>query len=572
MATLEEKAAFIDKIHLFRRMDDNSIFAIAEKFKKVSYSAGDTIIERGEQSKFLYLIYQGRVRLNREGQGQRDVLFVSGDYFGAEAVLPKEIRHSKVTAEKDVVLLRLDPLDFAQLSNSIPYLKENLKVSVFGRRLVKKIHFDWVREDEVIYFFGRKNPILLWQAMIIPVVLMIVLVGMFLLSSLSLAISPVIISAGLGAMVLIWGLWRWEDWRNDYYIVTNQRVVWIEKVIGIHDSRQEAPLGEILSVGADVDFFGQFFKYGDVNVRTFVGNIHLHHVHHPYQVRHIIEELWKRAQTIGTRAEKAELKTAILERLRNPDPVELKEKTEPKIEETQGRWASPEKAGNLLKLRFEQGKTIVYRKHWVVLFKQAGLPGFLAAIFIALLTYQGVGILFSQFEIVILNTFLLWVFSLITLFVIGWAIYQYIDWSNDTFQVTEDKIFDIDRKPLGNVESRSAPIENIHSTTHERKGILAYIFNYGTVYMEVGTANFAFEDVLNPAAVQQDIDNRRMARINKEKRNEQQKEQDRMIDWMVAYHQSASVLDQNPEDTDDQSEDTDDQEEWQIDDSDIYLE
>lgn len=565
MATLEEKAAFIDKIHIFRRMDDNAIFTLAEYFKKVPYKAGDTIIERGEQSEFLYIIYQGRVRLNREGEGQKDVLFVSGDYFGAEAILPKEIRHSKVTAEEDLILLRIDPIDFAQLSKNIPYLKENLEVAVFGRRLVKKIHFDWVREDEVIYFFGRKHPILLWKAMIIPVILMMVLFGMFLLSSLSLAISPVIISAGLGAIVLIWGLWRWEDWRNDYYIVTNQRVVWIEKIIGIHDSRQEAPLGEILSVGADVDFIGQFLKYGDVNVRTFVGNIHLHYVHHPYQVRHIIEELWKRAQIVGTRAEKDELKMAILERLKNPDPVEIKEKNEPEKEETRGRWYSPKKEGNILKLRFEQGKTIIYRKHWVVLFKQAGLPGVLTAIFFALLAYQGVGILIRQLEIVILNTFLLGVLFLISIFVFGWAVYQYIDWSNDTFQVTEDKIFDIDRKPLGAVKSRSAPIENIHSTTYERKGILSYIFNYGTVYMEVGTANFVFEDVLNPAAVQQDIDNRRMARINKEKKNEQQKERDRMIDWMVAYHQSASDLDQKPEENGEQ-------EEWQIGDEDVYLE
>jgi len=565
METLEEKAAFIDKIHIFRRLDDNAIFTLAEHFKKVSYKAGDTIIERGEQSDFLYLIYQGRVRLNREGEGQKDVLFETGDYFGAEAILPKEIRHSKVTAEEDLILLRIDPIDFAELSKSIPYLKENLKDSVFGRRLVKKIHFDWVREDEVIYFLGRKHPILLWKAMIIPVILMMAIFGMFLLSSLSLAISPVIISAGLGAIVLIWGLWRWEDWRNDYYIVTNQRVVWIEKIIGIHDSRREAPLGEILSVGADVDFIGQFLKYGDVNVRTFVGNIHLHFVHHPYQVRHIIEELWKRAQFIGTRAEKAELKMAIRERLKNPDPVEIKEKVEPEKEETQDRWYSPKKEGNILKLRFEQGKTIVYRKHWFILFKQAGLPGVLSAILFSILAYQGVGILIRQLEIVILNNLILGGLFLASIFVFGWAVYQYVDWSNDTFQVTEDKIFDIDRKPLGSVESRSAPLENIHSTTYERRGILAYIFNYGTVYMEIGTADFAFEDVLNPAAVQQDIDNRRMARINKEKRNEQQKEKDRMIDWMVAYHQSAGDLNQI-------SEENGEQEEWQIGDEDVYLE
>jgi hypothetical protein len=33
----------------------------------------------------------------------------------------------------------------------------------------------------------------------------------------------------------------------------NQRVIWLEKVVGLYDSRQEAPLGTILSVGVETD-------------------------------------------------------------------------------------------------------------------------------------------------------------------------------------------------------------------------------------------------------------------------------------------------------------------------------
>jgi len=459
----------------------------------------------------------------------------------------------------------LDPKDFEELGKSIPYLNENLKISVFGRRLVKKIHFDWVREDEVIYFLGRKHAIIFWQAMILPALALFFIFGIFLLSSLAAAISPMILAGIFGVIIFLWALWRWEDWRNDYYIVTNQRVIWIEKIIGIHDSRQEAPLAEILSVGANVDFTGQIFNFGNVNIRTFVGNIHLNHVNHPYQVRHVIEELWKRAQRVERRIEKAELKAAMLDRLNNPDPIETKKKKEPEKKKIWREQLFPKKERNMLKLRFEQGKTIIYRKHWIILFRNAGIPGVVTAILLAFLTYQGIGIFFPQFSIPLLSLSLLTMLLVAVIPFSLWAIYQYIDWSNDTFQVTEDKIFDIDRTPLGNIQSRSAPLENIHSIKYERKGVMGYLFNYGTVYMEIGTADFAFEDVLNPGAVQQDLDNRRMASITKQKKSEQKKEQDRMIDWILAYHQSAADLPAFPNEDDEG-------EEGQIDDTDIYME
>jgi hypothetical protein len=48
----------------------------------------------------------------------------------------------------------------------------------------------------------------------------------------------------------------------------------------------------------------------------------------------------------------------------------------------------------------------------------------------------------------------------------------------------------------------------------------------------------AFEDVFDPAAVQQDIDNRRSARIFKKKADVDAAERDRMADWFTTYHRS----------------------------------
>ena len=118
-----------------------------------------------------------------------------------------------------------------------------------------------------------------------------------------------------------------------------------------------------------------------------------------------------------------------------------------------------------------------------------------------------------------------------------WWVYQYIDWSNDIFQVTPDQILDIDRKPFGAEERKAAPLENILSTEAQREGFLEYVLNYGTVYINVGGATeLRFSDVTDPATVQQDIDNRRLARINAKTETQARAERERLADWFATYH------------------------------------
>jgi hypothetical protein len=101
---------------------------------------------------------------------------------------------------------------------------------------------------------------------------------------------------------------------------------------------------------------------------------------------------------------------------------------------------------------------------------------------------------------------------------------------------------DIDRKPFGTEESRAAPLDNILGTRYERIGFLGYILNFGTVYIDIGSTQFAFEDVLDPAAVQTDIDRRRLTRMSSKKAAELTSERNRMADWMAAYHQNVDDI------------------------------
>jgi hypothetical protein len=121
-------------------------------------------------------------------------------------------------------------------------------------------------------------------------------------------------------------------------------------------------------------------------------------------------------------------------------------------------------------------------------------------------------------------------------------IYEIMDWSNDQFQVTPEQIVDLDKKPFGTQTRNAAQLENILGTEYQRIGILGEIFNYGTVYITVGGSKLAFENVIDPASVQSDIDRRREARQAKQAAAKVAAERERMAEWLATYHLNAEQL------------------------------
>jgi hypothetical protein len=137
--------------------------------------------------------------------------------------------------------------------------------------------------------------------------------------------------------------------------------------------------------------------------------------------------------------------------------------------------------------------------------------------------------------------YLLW--ALLYVASLLWAIYEYVDWSNDIFQVTPDQILDIDKTPLGQVTSDIAALENILSIEYKRIGILQLFFNFGTVFITIGGGReMAFEYVFNPSAVQEDIERRRLEKITKKEQETIKAERERTADWFAAYFHNEQQL------------------------------
>ena len=553
-----KRAIFLRKIHLFRDLNDDQLLQIGEKFSEESYDTGAVILEQGTLADSFYLIYSGKVRVyrRREGRIQELATLVSGDYFGEMEILgPRGPRTASVSALEDVLLLSISGQGFAEILKAYPNIKPNIEIAIASRKLARSVRFKWLRKDEIVYFLARKHSYFLAQALVLPVLSLLIPAFLFLWGGVSGSIAA--ISFGVIALLLVlgWIAWSYIDWGNDYYIVTNQRVVWLEKIIGLYDSRSEAPLTQILSVGVESDLVGRTFGFGNVLVRTFVGAIPFRHVLHPYQAAHMVEEYWHRAQQVSEQEEKEAFKTALRERLGLLKPPEEK-KEAPKEEKkvVLPRLYKPNFFklffANLFKMRLEEGSIITYRKHWFVLIRQVFFPSLILLGLLGLWAARLYTLAASPTLAIVqtlpdgsraLDTITVSL-PLLMIPVIGWWIYQYIDWTNDIFRVTGDQIMDIDRKPFGTEERRAAPLDNILSTRYERIGFLGYVINFGTVYIDIGSTQFAFEDVLDPAGVQSDIDRRRLARVSAKQAAERAKERNRMADWMATYHQNVDEI------------------------------
>jgi uncharacterized membrane protein YdbT with pleckstrin-like domain len=152
--------------------------------------------------------------------------------------------------------------------------------------------------------------------------------------------------------------------------------------------------------------------------------------------------------------------------------------------------------------RVEEGNVVTYRKHIFALLKQLVWPlGVLLVLLVVTLATRLLGMAISG-----------WILLFVSLIELGWLVWRFEDWRNDTYQVTERYVIDIDRRPFGFGESRKkTQLDNIQNVNAEQPNLLAKILNFGNVHIETAgkQANIVFENVSHPIRVQNDVFQRR---------------------------------------------------------------
>jgi hypothetical protein len=184
------------------------------------------------------------------------------------------------------------------------------------------------------------------------------------------------------------------------------------------------------------------------------------------------------------------------------------------------------------KVRFEQGDSVIYRKHWYILLQQIWQPSFFTLLVLGLIGLKLSGVLPAEIPLTVVA---LVAFVLFIPFA-GWWLYEYEDWRNDIYQVTPEQILDIDKKPFGTESRKAASLGNILSLKYERPGLLGMLLNYGDVVALVAGQEFRFEGVFDPVSVQNDVYRRIEAFKASQGQAEAARKRDEIAEWLGVYH------------------------------------
>ena len=534
----------------FMGLDEEQLKEVAARFQPMYRRKDKVIYRQGKPAKNFYIVYQGKVSVSRLVKKQDRELYVlaSGDFFGDAGLLSGSSRNETVKVIEDATLLWMSKVDFQKLLKDYPKTKTILQETARSRALAVKRDFSWLKDRETVFLISRKHIIFMLLSLFFPSLL-------GLLSFLAMA-APILQLGDswswlmfVGGMfglfaALLWGWWNWANWENDYFVVTNWRVLWLEKVIAFYESRREARLDKTQSNNITRPFWGRILDYGTIQVNTFTGKISMSRVDRPALIAAYVDGLKERAKVVTLEEDKQAIEDELKQAYQlhqNPQEQEVHLVKGPAKKKSKKPGYLTGALRTFLRLRYEYEGVITYRKHWFVLIRKNILPLVLLLVLAALVV--GLGLEGSLDNVALGGGLCI---SSLFLVVIGWMTYNYLDWANDLYQLSPEYINELERKPLGEEIVNSAKLENILSIEHERGNLVRIILDFGTVAINVGDRQFTFNDVKNPGRVHQDIANYQEALNQRKREADGRRQRQQLAQWFITNSDIESEF-ENPE-------------------------
>lgn len=544
---MTSKEAFLQQHPLFESLTEEHVAALAQITDEVQYENGGMVAYQGDVADCLYIVKSGRLyaetRQNDIEQNSYVVEtedYLAGSYFNDEWLFEPNVHPANVKAKSHrgdaAVVLMIRGTNFVrfllQYPDALPLLateEEEVEgefvvasgLSPFAYEEAQKL-FSKAKQkrtvisilpDELVEYSARRSPLYLLVQVFFPVLALIIIPTLLYfffnsqpLESFSYRLRfwvPGLISV----VVLLVVLFQVLDWSNDYFVITNKRVV--HREFDLRTFRVDiktARIDQVQSVEiAKPTFITNLFNFGTARITTAsaFGTIFFDNIDNPIEVKETLDRQSRLVKSLDASMEQSLLRETFSEHFAvkpQYQPIGEKAAALPPVKPV-------ERPGLLSRLRLryywrvEEENVIIYRKHFIVLIIESAIPISLALLGL-LVTF--VLIRFFDFTLGQLLPALILVYSIDLL----WLIWRAEDWRNDMFQLTDRLIVDIDRRPFGFGESRKqALLSNIQNVNAYTPGIIHTIFNYGNVEIETAGAesNLVFEDIPYPSVIQSDI-------------------------------------------------------------------
>ena len=509
---------FLNTSPFFVQLNEGERQRLVREFDLVSLTPGQMLFRQREQADTFYIVLEGRMTLTREKNRRvvNETTLQKGDPIGEEAFVHTETYRATAVAANDVILLRIRGDRLRSLIDQHPRLAGWRSLLSGTAQLSRIANLDWLNRDERLVILTRRHTFFFLARIFAPI--MVVLLGLILLlinlRGITTFPKPALVGLAVCmAAALLWILWVGLDWANDYYILTTRRLVRVDRTAGVFDRREEVPLGNIMAIEITTTALGKMFAFGDITSRTYNTPIVWHGIGNPELYVALIQLTVERAKSNHAGLEMDAMQAALERQI---DGVE-------------------DESGDLQTTGRAPGSSdfppITFRKHWVILFRKTWFPftfGFAGLYFL-------MGGLTKRLTVPLSDP-LKWLLGAVVMVFFVWYMYQFLDWNNDIYQVTDDQIMDVKRTPLGHEDRKTAMLENILSINYRRRGLLGVLLNYGTVDIQVGNESLVFDYVRDPSSVQREIFRRMAERQTALRQADIDSERDRMSQWITAYH------------------------------------
>jgi membrane protein YdbS with pleckstrin-like domain len=340
-------------------------------------------------------------------------------------------------------------------------------------------------------------------------------------------------------------LWTYAVWYYDIYVVTDRRLLDFARKPLIYERRDEAQLTKLQDVRVEFpNPLALLLDFGTVQVQTAGsrGTIKCSLVPHPRQVQARILQLAVAAQqkvAVGAEVPEASQMRAYLGMTTSEDPSAVSNVAgAPAFSRSTLQplgWRGY--LHTLLRPTLEVAPgDRVWRKHWWVLMRTTAVSGglFNAGIILGVVMVWKLG-------------FVAWLAVPLAMVIVGgiWNLWNVIDWQNDLYILTDDRIIDLDKVPLISEDRREARLQQIQDVHYVMPRFINRLLDFGDVEVETAgrIGGFTFHSVPHPRQVQAEI----FARVDQARKAagalESQRQEGNLLSVLYRYHQAGQTPD-----------------------------
>ncbi len=537
----DDKIAFLSQLEIFEELDDGELDDLAKICQQYAFVEGAVVVHQREVADKLYIVESGRleaVSINEEGVSRRVTQYLPDSCFDDVWLFNPSTHPCSIQAKRNGRLFIIKSGDFLAFLNRHKNVLNRLLLSEEALEELEKSPL--AKPDrryrklklvpgELIELETRRSRWVLVAKLIFPLLGLTILPALIYFSLTGsfpdLGLVWIVSFTGLLAFIFfIVVIFQWLDWTNDHLIITNKRLVHYEfDLRSLSGKGKDTLMDQVQSVEIVIpNIYSKILNLGTARVTTSAQSVlFFDYLNSPERVKHAINSIGERRRSMNSGEFKATMRRSVESYFKVKDPlVSLKEEAPPRNDAMPGlftRLLLGIRGFKLYKYRQESGGTITYRKHLFALLVDLVWPSGVAL---------ALGIMLIGLRFFDLGEFAGFVI-VAGLIDVLWFIWRTEDWRNDTFQVTERYVIDIDRRPFGFGESRKqAQLDNIQNVEADRPNFIATIFNFGNVEVDTAGAdsNIVFENVSNPEAVKNDIFKKRTSFENQKRKNQAERQ------------------------------------------------